>query len=65
MVNFPASEMTFEEVIKSKSLYVDKTQYIDRMQQSGQPLLLARPRLFGKSLFVGALVAALERRRER
>ena len=42
--------------IRTESLYfVDKSMYIETMEQAGHFLFLIRPRRFGKSLFLSML----------
>ena len=47
---YPIGIPTFEEIIKKSMLYVDKTEYVYRMANSGKYFFLSRPRRFGKSL---------------
>ena len=47
---YPIGIQTFEEIIKKNMLYVDKTEYVYRMANSGKYFFLSRPRRFGKSL---------------
>lgn len=47
---YPIGIQTFEEIIKKSMLYVDKTEYVYRMANSGKYFFLSRPRRFGKSL---------------
>ena len=47
---YPIGIQTFEEIIKKSMLYVDKTEYVYRMANSGKYFFLNRPRRFGKSL---------------
>ena len=42
-------------VMTDNYYYVDKTQYIDLLEQTGRFLFLIRPRRFGKSLFLNML----------
>ena len=55
MQKLPLGIQTFSEIIKEKYLYVDKTQHIAELIQSGKYLFLSRPRRFGKSLLVSTL----------
>ena len=45
-------------------LYVDKTEYIYRLKQSGKQFFLSRPRRFGKSLLISAMKAYWEGRKD-
>ncbi len=47
---YPIGIQTFEEIIRKDLLYVDKTEYIYRMANTGKYFFLSRPRRFGKSL---------------
>jgi hypothetical protein len=56
---------SFEKLIANDRLYVDKTEYVWRLLDSGDTeFFLARPRRFGKSLFVSTLKALFQGRRE-
>jgi len=55
--NLPAGIQDFEDLRRSGYLYVDKTAYIYRLVTTGKPYFLARPRRFGKSLFLTTLKA--------
>ncbi|MDE7409840.1 MAG: AAA family ATPase, partial [Muribaculaceae bacterium] len=64
-VKYPIGEQDFKSLIETGCLYVDKTQYIDRIISSGHRYyFLARPRRFGKSLFLSTLRYFFEGRRE-
>ena len=55
----------FEDFIKRKAIYVDKTAYVYKMAHStGKNFFLSRPRRFGKSLLVSTLKAYFEGRKE-
>ena len=45
-------------------LYVDKTEYINKLVQSGKQFFLSRPRRFGKSLLISTLKAYWEGKQE-
>ena len=47
----------FKQLRRENLYYVDKTMYIERMEQAGHFLFLIRPRRFGKSLFLNMLSA--------
>ncbi len=56
---------SFEKLIVGDALYVDKTDYIWRLVDSGDTeFFLSRPRRFGKSLLVSTLKAIFQGRRE-
>lgn len=52
---YPFDTSSFERIITDGYTYVDKTTYIHEMVTEGQFFFLARPRRFGKSLFLSAL----------
>jgi Holliday junction resolvase-like predicted endonuclease len=56
----PLGLNTLSELIESGYLYVDKTEYAYKMITGGRRFFLARPRRFGKSLFVSTLKEILE-----
>jgi hypothetical protein len=45
----------FKELIQGNYIYVDKTQYIYKLINSGKYYFLSRPRRFGKSLLISTL----------
>ena len=53
----PVGIQDFEDLRVSGHLYVDKTAYIYHLVTRGKPYFLARPRRFGKSLFISTLKA--------
>ncbi len=56
---------TFENLRKTNSLYVDKTEYIWKLVTShGSPFALMRPPQFGKSLTLSTLKALFEGKKE-
>lgn len=62
---YPIGQQNFRELRKDECLYVDKTQYIAKILESKQRYwFLARPRRFGKSLFLSTLQYFYEGRRE-
>ncbi len=61
---YPVGQQSFPELRKGGYLYVDKTQYIERILDGTQYYFLGRPRRFGKSLFLSTLRAFFEGRRE-
>ena len=53
---YPVGIQTFEKIRTADLLYIDKTEYIYRMAQSGGCyFFLSRPRRFGKSLLISTL----------
>lgn len=56
----PIGVQSFEDLRKNGYLYVDKTEYIYKLVNSGKPYFLSRPRRFGKSLFLSTLRAYFE-----
>ena len=60
---FPSAQ-TFEDVIKTNGIYVDKTSCLARLLESAdKTFFLARPRLFGKYLTVSVLKSLLLEKR--
>ena len=56
---------TFSDVIERNCVYVDKTEYVWKMAQSGGKFFfLSRPRRFGKSLLISTLKAYFEGEKE-
>lgn len=65
MEGYPIGQQDFSKIRESNCIYVDKTMYIERiLRQKSQYLFLARPRRFGKSLFLSTLRYFFEGRRE-
>ena len=60
----PIGIQDFERIRKEGFLYVDKTEYVYKLVQSGVPYFLSRPRRFGKSLFLSTLRCYFEGKRE-
>ena len=55
MKMLPIGIQSFEKLRNSNAIYVDKTQHIWNLINSGSVYFLSRPRRFGKSLLVSAL----------
>jgi len=55
--NMPIGIQDFEKLRTEKCVYVDKTQYVYDLTRLSRPYFLARPRRFGKSLFISTLKA--------
>ena len=53
----PIGVQSFKVLRNDRYLYVDKTEYLFRLVQSGRVYFLSRPRRFGKSLFLSTLEA--------
>ena len=56
----PIGMQTFRELRERGCYYVDKTAYIERLLDEGKHYFLARPRRFGKSLFLDTLKELFE-----
>lgn len=64
-IKYPIGQQYFQRIREDGAVYVDKTMYIDRIAHgSSEYLFLARPRRFGKSLFLSTLKCFYEGRRE-
>jgi len=64
MRKLPVGIQDFEYLRTNNFLYVDKTQYVYQLAHFGKPYFLARPRRFGKSLFLSTLKAYFEGKKE-
>ena len=62
--NMPIGVQDFETIRTSPYVYVDKTQFISQLEIVGRAYFLARPRRFGKSLFLSTLQAYFEGKKE-
>ena len=60
----PIDTQTFEYIRKAGAVYVDKTQYIEKLLSIGRFFFLSRPHRFGKSLFTSTLKAYFEGKKE-
>ena len=56
----PLGIQTFREIREGGHYYVDKTDYIRRMDRGGKHYFLSRPRRFGKSLLVDTIKELFE-----
>ncbi len=64
-VRYPIGQQDFKILRERGLLYIDKTEYIKRLLDDGaQYFFLARPRRFGKSLFLSTLRYFFEGQRE-
>ncbi len=61
---YPIGVQNFEKLITSGYAYVDKTELVYKLLQSGEAAFLSRPRRFGKSLLVSTLKAYFEGKKE-
>jgi hypothetical protein len=60
----PIGTQDFAILRESNMLYVDKTQFISVLLDAGRQYFLARPRRFGKSLFVSTLKCYFQGRKD-
>lgn len=64
-VRYPVGEQSFEALRERDCVYVDKTRFIEKLiEEGGKYFFLARPRRFGKSLFLSTLKCFFEGNRE-
>ena len=56
-MKFPIGIQTFEKIVDGGYVYVDKTELIYKLANSGEYYFLSRPRRFGKSLLTTTLDA--------
>lgn len=63
-VKYPTGDQDFRSLREGGFLYVDKTRYIEDIVEGNKYYFLARPRRFGKSLFLSTLRYFFEGRRE-
>lgn len=62
---YPIGQQDFKTLRKDEALYIDKTSFIDKIvSEKGKYYFLARPRRFGKSLFLSTLRYFFEGERE-
>ena len=61
---FPIGVQNFEKIRKGDFLYVDKTELIYQLVDSGSYYFLSRPRRFGKSLLISTLEAYFQGKKE-
>lgn len=62
--NYPVGIQNFEEIRKGNYLYIDKTELIYKLAESGKYYFLSRPRRFGKSLLLSTLEAYFQGKKE-
>jgi hypothetical protein len=56
MQPLPIGFQTFKRLRESGCLYIDKTEFVHKIADIGGSFFLARPRRFGKSLFLSTLM---------
>lgn len=61
---YPIGIETFANIIEGGYAYIDKTEVIYRLIDSGNYFFLSRPRRFGKSLMISTMEAYFEGRKE-
>ena len=62
--NMPIGIQSFEIIRTASYIYVDKSQFIPKLEIVGRAYFLTRPRRFGKSLFLSTLKAYFEGKKE-
>ncbi|MBT4836531.1 MAG: AAA family ATPase, partial [Methylococcales bacterium] len=55
MKKLPIGIQTFSEIVENDLLYIDKTKIALDLLENSKYVFLARPRRFGKSLFLDTL----------
>lgn len=63
-LKYPVGMQSFPNIRRDGYLYVDKTEYIIKLQSLGKYFFLGRPRRFGKSLFLSTLEAYYQGERD-
>lgn len=64
MGKLPIGIQSFVSLREDGYMYVDKTEYIEKLLNGGKVYFLSRPRRFGKSLFLSTLKAYFEGKKE-
>ena len=64
LIKYPVDSANFRWIRENGFVYVDKTGYISKLTQAGKYYFLARPRRFGKSLFLDTLAEYFKGKRE-
>ena len=54
-MKYPIGIQTFSQIVQDGYVYVDKTDLVYSLANSGKIFFLSRPRLFGKSLLLSTL----------
>jgi len=62
--NLPIGIQDFEKLRQENFLYVDKTQHLLRLIQTGRSYFISRPRRFGKSLMISTLEMIFKARKD-
>ena len=60
MKKLPIGISNLREIIQEGYAYVDKSELVYQLAESGKYYFLSRPRRFGKSLFIDTLKEAFE-----
>ena len=55
MMKLPIGVINFKELIEQNDYYVDKTMYLEKLENTGMTLFYLRPGKFGKSLFTSMM----------
>ena len=55
MKKIPYGKINFKKLIEDNCYYVDKTMYLEKLEDVGKTLIYLRPRKFGKSLFTSMM----------
>lgn len=63
-MKYPIGIQTFEEIITGNYIYVDKTELVYKLIDSGKYYFISRPRRFGKSLLTTTLEAYFQGRKD-
>lgn len=63
-MKYPIGIQTFEEIITGGYIYVDKTELVYKLIDSGKYYFISRPRRFGKSLLTTTLEAYFQGRKD-
>ena len=60
MRKLPNGVSDYETLIKENRIYIDKTKYIEKMEElSDKTLMFLRPRKFGKTLYTNSSIDAI------
>ena len=55
MKKVPYGKTDFKNLIESNSIYVDKTMYLEKLEDTADTIIYLRPRRFGKTLFTSMM----------
>lgn len=64
MINLPLGSLNFRSLRKNAQIYVDKTKPLVELARLSQPLLLVRPRRFGKSLLLSTFASLFRQEKD-